>query len=248
MVLPHFRMVLMTMTLLQIRRHLAEVSGRYDLVDPTSFADTGMDFYIKAAQNMLDRLKKTPKSTSNIFIEFDAGDWYADMTSCRKVEEVWINNGEGRSQLEKKGYVELKNLYPSLISVTENGTPLYYAISQLRTQDNEDVDNLGSFFNHQRTDDDAYHGIIILPPPDESLIVEVKGLFYAAELTADSNTNFWTNNYPDLLVMAVLYKLEVMNRNTEGRNDWMAAIEQELMMVDVGMVDEEVHGINQIED
>lgn len=238
----------MALTLLQLRTKVAQLSGRYDLVDPDDYSDNGMDFHISAAQDWLDRHKNTPNSTNRIYEKVLAGTYYFNFQRCRKIEEVWINNTTGRSQLEKKDYIELKNLFTELISETDQGTPLYYAPAYLRTTDNTDMNTLGSFFNNVLTSFDAYQGIILLPPPDEAIVIEVKGLFYAAALSADNSTNFWSNNYPDIFVMAVLRQIEIFNRNTEGVNDWTIAIESALVDIEHNMIAEEIHDKNQIED
>ena len=239
----------MGLTLIQLRTKAAELSGRYDLVDvDASYSDNGMDFFIDSAQNFLDRLQETPKSTNTIFEEISAGTWYFDFQRCYKIEEVWVNNTEGRSQLKKKNYIELKNLYPSLISETDQGTPLYYTPAPIRSSDDTDIDNLGSFFNHTKSDDDTYQSIIILPPPDESVVIELKGLFYADTLVNDNDTNFWTNNYPDIFLMAIMYKLETFNRSTRSMDYWLNALIKELSQIDKNMVAEEIHEITQIKD
>lgn len=238
----------MSMTLLQLRTKAAQLSGRYDLVNPSTFVDNGMDFFITAAQNWLDRHNNTPKSTSRIWEEVAAGTWYYNFQKCRRVEEVWINNTTGRTQLEKKNFVELRNLYTSTIANTDQGTPLYYSPAYLRTDDNTDIDSLGAFFNNVLSSSDGYHGIILLPPPDESIVIEVKGLFYSADLDAEDATNFWSVNYEDIFVMAILRELEIFNRNTEGVRDWTLAIDQKLLDIEHDMINESIQDVNQIED
>ncbi len=237
----------MSLTFLQLRTKVAQLSGRYDLVDPDDYSDNGMDFHIQAAQDWLDRHKNTPRSMNRVWSEVAAGTYYVNFTRCRKIDEVWINNATDRAQLEKKDYVELKNLYPGLVSATDQGTPLYYAPGFLRSTDDTDIDSLGTFFNNVLDDSETYSGILMLPPPDETVVVEVKGLFYADILSVDADTNFWSINYPHIFVMAVLRDLEIFNRNTEGTRDWEEAINKALLDVEYDMVDEEIDEINQIE-
>lgn len=237
----------MGLTLLQLRTKATQLSGRYDLADPTTFTDSGMDFFISAAQDWLDRHKNIRKSSNRVFSEIAAGTWYFNFTSCRKIEEVWINNTSGRSQLEKKDYIELKNLYTGLISTTDRGTPTYFSPAYLRSTENTDIDNLGAFFNSVLDDSDAYQGIILLPPPDEAIVVEVKGMFYSDVLSAEGGTNFWSNNYPDIFVMAILREIEIFNRNTEGTRDWEGAIDRKLVDIEQDLVAEEGHEITQME-
>ncbi len=236
------------MDLVTLRQKAAELSGRYDLVvDTTDWADNGMDFFINNAVRFLDRMSDTPKSVSRIFEELAANAWYFEFTLCREIHSVWINNTEGRSQLTRKDYPDLLEDYSGLISETDSGTPLYYCPNSLRNQDDTDIDTLGVFFNRVLDDSQAYRGIIILPPPDESIVVEVKGLFYSAVLSNDSDENYWTLMHPDLLIMATLYEIEIFNRNSEGMRDWLGALNVKIDSIRKDLISEEVFDVNQME-
>jgi len=238
----------MALTLVELRTKAAEVSGRYDLVDvDDDYSDDGMDFFIHSAQTFLDKRAITQRSTNVIYDEKATGTWYYDFTRCQKIEDVWINNAEGRNRLEKKTLNELKELYPGLISETDQGTPLYYTPLSVRSTEDTDMDNLGAFFNHTKDASDAYRSILMLPPPDEAIVVELTGIFYADVLTEETDTNFWTNNYPDLFLMAILYKLETFNRSDRAIKYWRDTLDAELIQIDMNMVSEEVHEVNQIE-
>ena len=51
-------------------------------------------------------------------------------------------------------------------------------------------------------------GMILNPPPDEEYTIEVLGRFYTRELSANTDTSFWSVNYDDLLVDAAVYLAE----------------------------------------
>ena len=236
------------MDLVTLRQQFVELSGRYDLVvDTTDWADAGADFFIQAGQDYLDRLHFTPKAENAIFEELAAGAWYVTFAKCRSIKEVWINNTEGRSKLTKKDMSWLYQKYSGLISATNNGTPLYYCPARLRSTDNTDQTNLGTFFNYIKDGSDALKGILIFCPPDEAIVVEIQGLFYSDALTLDADESYWSENWPAILIKAALYQVEVFNRNTEGMKDWKFAIEDELLGIDKDTIEESNAEFNQIE-
>lgn len=236
------------MTLVQLREQFVKLSGRFDLVvNTTSWADNGADFFIQAGQDYLDRYYFNPKAINTIFEELSANNWYLTFSKCRAIKEVWINNTSGRSQLIKKDMSWLYREYSSLVSATDSGTPLYYCPAKLRSTEYTDKESLGVFFNYIKDNSDALSGILIFVPPDETIVVELQGLFYSNILTIDSSVSYWSENWPAILIKAALYQVEVFNRNSEGTRDWKAAIDDELVGLDKDTVEEEVTDITQIE-
>jgi hypothetical protein len=75
----------------------------------------------------------------------------------------------------------------------------------------------------------------------------IEGYFNSPVLNADGESTFWTALYPNILVHAALYQLEVFYRNTEGAQDWMRAIQLALMNLDQTAVQDEQVYINQME-
>jgi len=235
------------MTLVEIRQKLIELSGRYELVvDTTDWADAGADFFIQAGQDYLDRLRKIPKADNSIFEELASGEWYLTFSRCRSIKEVWVNNTEGRSQLTKKDMSWLYREYSALISATDSGTPLYYCPAKMRSTEKTDQTSLGTFFNYAVADSEDIRGIMILGPPDESIVVEVKGLFYSDLLSIDADESYWTINWPSTLIKAALRELEIFNRNSEGVRDWTSAILSDVDGLTMDVVEEEVTDITQI--
>jgi hypothetical protein len=235
------------MTLLELREQFVKLSGRYDLVnDAISWADAGADFFIRSGQDYLDRYYFNPKAVNTVFKSLAAGEWYMTFDRCRAIKEVWINNTSGRSQLTKKDMSWLYGKFPGLISETDTGTPLYYCPAKLRSTAHADRTSLGIFFNYVEDSSDALSGILILVPPDETIVVELQGLFYSGLLAVDGDESYWSENWPAILIKAALYQVEVFNRNTEGMRDWKAAIEDELVGIDKDNIEESNVGANQI--
>ena len=57
---------------------------------------------------------------------------------------------------------------------------------------------------------------------------------------------YWTEVYPETLVLAALHELEASYRNSEGTNDYMTQIEKKLFGVDDELVHEEAQNIRQM--
>jgi hypothetical protein len=237
------------MDLLAVRKKFVKLSGHYDLVeDTTDWADNGADFYIQAGQEFLDRRSKVTKQVSRLWEEIAIGAYYVTFQRCRTIEEVYVNDDSGRSKLVKKDFHWLHEEFSEIVASGSYGTPLYYCPAYLRTQDNTDMDNLATFFNYVMSADDEYRGVLILPPPDEAVVVEVFGKFYSADISSDDDESFWTINHPSLLILASLYQLEILgHRNTQGANDYLGQLEVSLADLDMDLAEEESHGVNQIE-
>jgi hypothetical protein len=237
------------MNLMQVREQFIKLSGRYDLVTSTStYADSGADFFITAGAQFLDRRSNLINKTSRLFYQLDAGTWYKTFQKCRIVEDIYINNTTGRSKLTFKDFNWLHKEYSSPISAQDRGTPLYYCPAKLRTDVNDDINNLGAFFNYVTTSSDAYRGVLIFPPPDEAIIIEIVGQFYSSDLTDDEDSNYWTANHPTILILSALYQLETLNhRNTQGANDYLNAIDKLLIDLDKDIVEEEAYTVTAME-
>lgn len=235
------------MNLLELRTQFVKISGRYDLVvDQVDWADNGADFYIQSGQNFLDRLRDTPKAKTSIFRELSAGEWYVTFPKCRVIHDVWINNTEGRSQLEKKDMSWLYAEYSGTIATTDQGTPLYYCPANLRSTDSIDQDALGVFFNYIEDNSNELRGILIFGCSDENIVVETKGLFYSDELELDVDTSYWTDNYPETLIKAAMFQLAIFLRDHRDAKDWKVAITADLDGIDRDGVDELVSNITQV--
>ena len=235
------------MDLVTLREQFVKLSGRYDLiVDTTDWADNGADFFIQSGQDFIDVRYKNIKAFNSIFEELSAGDWYLTFGKCRVIKDVWINNTTGRSQLIKKDFSWLYQEYSALISTTGQGTPLYYCPARLRSTNSTDRTNLGSLFNYVKDNSDALRGILLFPPPDESIVVELNGLFYSDTLTIDSSVSYWSENFPAILIKAALYQVEVFNRNTEGMKDWLMALDADLIGLEKDIIEENIVDINQV--
>lgn len=141
-------------------------------------------------------------------------------------------------------------------SSEDTGTPAYYTRSvaglspeQLSLTKSDFTDQftygldgiiLGSYYQ--------YTNIIWMPPSDSAYTIEVLAKFFQKTLSSDSDENFWSVLYPEILLLAANYALEETYRNTEGMRDRMAAIMKRMDGIDKDIVEESISGVNQMEE
>lgn len=224
------------MSLLSIRTKVVELSGRTDLVvDTTDYADNGMNWYITQGQNFLDSLVNTENSPGIFSGTIAIGDTTFNFSRCRSILKVWLLNEDGaRSFPRRMLYDDFIREFPKNVSDVNQGLPTDYAPNVIRSIDTP------------VSGDDIKKGIIFTPPADQAYTIKVEGLWFATALIDDSDENYWTQLYEDILVFAALYKLEVAYRNTEGSRDWFNAINDALLGIDADIANQESSGDSQM--
>lgn len=241
------------MNLLQIRTKFRELSGRFDLVN-SDYSDNGADFFINEGRKFLDRLDETQKSWASAFKFLEIGNFSTSFPFCRAIKEVWISTvADGRWQLEKKSLQDLIEGYlTGLPSSRENGTPLYYspAITRYIPENAtvQDIESFVGFVDIPSGTASEYNTIILNVPVEVKSAVEIKGLFYSMELVNDTDTNYWSEVHPMLLIMSAMRQVEIVNRNTQGVNDWSNSIKIESAQLGMDLVEELISEVTQIED
>ena len=233
------------MNLNQVRKRFRDLSGRYDLVNDDS-SDT-VDFLINSACEFLDRMSEVQKSYAVHYKYLMTGGWNLQVPYCRAVKEVWIASRDYRWQLEKKSLQDLlAGLMDEKTTSLEQGDPLYYSPILTRTVEkpptgiNNFVDTIVSQGHH-------FNAVLILPPPSQRLLVEIKGLFNSETLIADKDENFWTAVHPGLLLKAALHELEIFNQNQSKVEAWEKAITIELDGINKDKVEEDIAEISEME-
>lgn len=242
------------MNLLQIRQQFRILSGKFDLVTDAG-VDNGANFFINAGQRHLDRISKHQKSyaTHLKFLEIDK--YSIQIPWCRAIKEVWVGSLTARWQIEKKDLQDLlAGYFTTLPSGITSGDALYYSPAVTRAAPetyNTPADELESFSGYVdiiSADHFAWNIVLIAPPTDTRLAVQVKGLFYSDQLVEDTDKSYWTEVHPDVLIMSTLRSIEVMNRNTQGVNDMDNAIRAVTTELDMDLVEEQIAGVSQMED
>ena len=239
------------MNLLQLRTKLRELSGRFDLVNG-DYSDNGADFFIYEGQKHLDRLNETQKSWASCFRFVEPGFFAATFPYCRAIKEVWAASTTARWQLEKKNLQDLITGYmTSLPSERTNGTPLYYSPGITRyIPEDATADTFESYIGWvdiPSGNAHEYNSVLLNVPTDEKIVLDIKGLFYTAQLVYDADENYWSVAHPALLIMSAQRMMEVFNRNTQGVNDWDNAIREYNTQLGMDLVEELIAEVDQIE-
>ncbi len=225
------------MNLLEIRTSLAVKSGRYDLVDPTTFADNGMNFHINAGQIYLEGIAEVERAYAHLFKDIATDEYSIALgQKGRTITSVWGHTGATRFELEHFDLENMKTTYDTSIEGGATGQPAYYAHATFRILETLADTTLDNFVNLEwpEEDDTKYEiqGLIIFPPADGTYTITTSGDFLPRPLLSDTDTNYWATNYPHVLEMAALRSIEVFNRNTAGVRDWTTAIRAETVLFD----------------
>lgn len=239
------------MDLLAIRKEVVKVSGRYDLVsDPTTCAvDNGINHYIYEGQKALERRLSTPPTRAKLYKDLMVGDYIVKFKNCRAVFEVWVIDSTSSVKLEKIRKSDLRALVAKpAVSAATRAKPYYYLpIDLRRTPDDEDGAGdstmLASYLDVESPADPEYKAVMLYPPADAAYGIEVQGLFYNLELEDNADENYWSVNYPNLLIMATLHQLSYMYKGGKTVSSWSQAIEEELVNIDKDAIEQEIYDL-----
>lgn len=231
------------MDLLGIRQQFVKLTGRYDLATTTTVdydTDNGADFYINAGMKFLDQRYQTHKTQASYFDDIAADAYYMQFPNCAAIREVWCNDDEARWQLRKYSYKRMKETYAGLVSADDGGPPKFYCPIWLRAVEYTDYQNIGTFFQHVKTDDDGtYNGIMFLPKADHAYNIEVVGKFFHTELSSNTDENFWTNVAPSLLLKSAMYQLEVFWKGHKSSERWITIMDIEGREFEFNLIEQE---------
>ena len=235
------------MDLLDIKKHFRLLSGRYDLVDDD--VSGTVNFLINEGCKYLDRITENQKTWGSHFVQLLANAFSISFPFCRAVKEVWVSSTTERWQLEKKNLQDLILSY--LSSQPLSGSPLYYSsVITRKIPESADLSAFSTYMTYLDTQTNLGHGlngIVILPPPNINLLVEIRGFFYSRELVVDSDENYWTAIHPLTLLKSALRELEVFNQNQSKVESWDKALAIEIDNINKDLVEEIVAEVDQIE-
>ena len=231
------------------------MSGRNDLVR-ASGTDNGANFYINSGIRMLENRQDHRDTEVRHIIEIAVGDYNKSFRYCRSIEDngVWLAGTDGRFKMYPKPLDYIRSKYSKPSGDLTQGTPKYWALNVIRLStsqiDDDSNTDLGASYDHDDIlfgDNFSYTGIIFMPPANDSYTMNIFGKWYSKQLSLDADINFWTSEYPDIVILAAMYKLETLAyRNTEGAKDYMNSIIESLGGIDNSMVEMESRGMNQI--
>jgi len=235
------------MNLLEIRKHFRALSGRYDLIDDDP--SNTVNLIINHGSRWLDRQTEHQKSFGSHFGLLTTGLFNFSIPLCRAIKEVWVYNTTSRWQLEKKNLQDICAGY--LSSTPTNSTTQYYSpVITRKIPEDADLSSFATYLTYLDTITNVgneYNGIVIVPPSDVDLAVEVRGYYYSAELVNPDDQNFWTVSHPMTLLKSAMRELEVFNGNASKIELWEKALLTEVTEINKDLVTELISEVNVME-
>lgn len=236
------------MQLSEIRDKFIELSGRYDMQ-----GNAKSHFFINAGVRLLDRMSRFAHTEAISLRQLSVGTSYIVLDDCQMVSHVdFIQGGLSRYELDLIDHRSFLELYPQSASNMPLGNPLYCALSTMRhSPDLLDMSAEGfevpADFAIVAGDYYGRTALHIGPAVQTAGWLRIEGSFYSRDMSADTDKSYWSVRFPDLMLKAALYQLEVAYRNTEGARDWMAAIVLELDNLDKDALEQHIQYVNQME-
>lgn len=224
------------MTLAEFRKEFVQLSGRFDLVkDTQDYKDDGADFLINAGVRLLDSMFTHTKSYATSEIQTEIGKSVYDVPSMLSIEGVQRGSDKGRVTLTHIEEHVLQEIGPT--EKSSSGVPASYAIftSVSDGVTGNSKDNLSKLT------------IKVTPTPDKVLSLYVYGRV-SLKLSNENSQNFWTINYPEILISATMYQIERFHRNRQGMADHMAAIQRDMRNLDADAIESQMGSITQMRD
>jgi len=237
------------MNLLDFRKMFSNLSGRFDLVNEDG-SNSGVDVFIFEGQKFLDRLDETQKSWAVRLAPLALGELYVTFPYCRALKEVWAaSSSEGRWQLDKKDLQDLMDGYlMTLPAEMSTGVPRYYSPCITRSiPPSATLSSFEEFMGYTEVGGSEYNAILVNVPTDQDITLILNGLFYTPQMVEDADSNYWSDEHPLLLYMSTMRQIEVINRSTQGVNDWTNSIMTEMKQLGMDLVEELIAEVDQME-
>lgn len=249
------------MNLLEIRTEFVKASGRYDLVNPTTWADAGADKFITMGQRDLERRLGRGPVKGKMLVDVDAGDYLVFFQMCRTIHSVSIMDSEGKYEVVKLTPPTLRALSTQweasnpwmkpFAKMTQGRPQIYYPTNLRRVPDGGDFSGdsatLLSYLDVINTKVTNTSGLVFLPPADKAYVVEIEGVFYNSTLAANTDENYWSVMYPQLLIQSALLQYDKLYRGKSSATQREQDLQLALMDIEKDIVDEESTTIDQME-
>lgn len=215
------------MNLREIRDEFIRRSGRYDLITEDG-SDAGANFFIQSGARFLDRRSNLNATRKGITVELCGRDGRVYVKDC------WLVHTVSCQMLQHwRPCTKVHTVRGMACVLAHPGHPAFYAEKTERYI--PDPATSAAFLNNapasafDRQDMECHHIMLELwPRPTQPCTVRVEGCFYSEPLYHDEDHNVWSERFPDTLVKAALYQLEIFYRNTEGASDWLNSIQLDL--------------------
>lgn len=215
------------MTLQEIRKQFITQSGRYDLGVQQSdgtFLDNGANYYINSGLRMLGGLIDVPSAEYIKTETIVAGSNTITIPKVATVTKLMYRTNAGTDEgswfpIIYVPFHEFINTYPDALN-DDADTSSYTGLECFTVMSALEATAL-------------FGGRTIVLNAKMTDALEFKYMYTLIQkLSDETDINFFTVNYPELVVDASSYRLEASYRNTEGMRDWMNAMKPTLDAID----------------
>ncbi|MHA2064840.1 MAG: hypothetical protein ACXABY_10740 [Candidatus Thorarchaeota archaeon] len=246
-------------TLADVRKEFIQISRRYDLInngDINANVDNGANAWIKRGQKFLDLAIQHPKQTKRQMEVLAAGTFSLTMTQLVSVDRLWVLNtgNQDRNEITSnfKPPDDFRADHPDFISAWDTGEPNDWTLMPVGLAPDQNDDTSGTFTSAgvQDFDDIIFPSatepdewkLLFFPKTDGIYTVDVWGRFGEPFLVNDTDTNYWTTQYDDLLALASGFVLERRLGDISRLRFYREAMTDEMNLIDNLMINREMMG------
>ena len=193
------------------------VRGPIEGLPTDDYTDVSCNRIGNAAQRWLDNLFPMFKSSLEHWVTLAAGEEMVTLSLARYVEAVDVydsDDGDYGSFTPIEWSTLVCGLSPDHVDETAITLPIARAEQTV----------FGT--SHWAT-----KAIYIAPDDTEDRVLRIRCAWYNPTLTLDSDKTFWTVNFPEHLVKAMMMLDEGFSRNTAGYNDFVLPLVQDIRQV-----------------
>lgn len=249
------------MDLKNLREFIRDMNGRFDLVDSNGVDIGGSDILIRNALRWLDDRQPTIHTDANYTTTVPAGLTRLKLKRCKVVDDVWASTSSARFHLDRLTLHQYRHSYASRQGGTPSTSPPFanvdtarsiptnYALATGEIAPQADK-GANDFFGHSSSLDnlvdvgDIIPGdqedsilLFIYPAPDVQYDISVYGKFRSKELWKDTDKNYWTVEYPEVVAHAANWLLAMRDQNQERSRSAFESLSILLRAIDIQYVE-----------
>lgn len=169
---------------------------------------------INAAQDRLDRMFDYPQKHRVTDQALAVNGWYVVLSRCIALERIRYTDSTGEDQgtIDHATYDWILNHYPELGDEDSDG-PLYWAYDEIEDSTDEIT-------------------IIVMPPTDEAITLNIRGEFLAESLSDSTDTSYWTSNHPNTLILMTMVTIYENRKILETAERLLTLVNRQLVEID----------------
>lgn len=153
------------------------------------------------------------------------------------VKSVWIMDLTERLELPKTDLNEIRGF-----DFTNGKPTAYLPISVEPASETINELTVPAMFADFVISGGSHRGLAFNKVADRDYYIEIFGRFFSIPLSDTFPTNWWAVNYPELVIMASLYTLDMRYRNSSGGMELKGPIVEALKEINNDEIEEELAG------